>query len=52
MRDGLRRRSEAAALRWGVGRSKPGRDSRGRGALSGPAAVEARLVIRPEGGGH
>ena len=23
-------------------------DSRGRGALSGPAAVEARLVIRPE----
>ena len=61
MRDGLLRRSEAAALTWGnvevhpdgsgrlhVARSQTDQSAEGTVLYLGPAAVEALLVIRPE----
>ena len=61
MRDGLLRRSEAAALRWGdlefhadgsgrlhVARSKTGQAAEGATLYLGPAAVDTLLAIRPE----
>ena len=61
MRDGLLRRSEAAALRWGdvefhadgsgrltIARSKTDQAAGGATLYLGPAAVEALLAIRPE----
>ena len=61
MRDGLLRRSEAAALRWGdvevhedgsgrlhVLRSKTDQTGEGSVLYLGPAAVEALLAIRPQ----
>ena len=61
MRDGLLRRSEAAALRWGdvefhvdgsgrlnIARSKTDQAAWGTTLYLGPAAVEALLAIRPE----
>ena len=61
MRDGLLRRSEAAALRWGnlefradgsgrlhMARSKTDQATAGTVLFLGPAAVEALLSIRPE----
>ena len=61
MRDGLLRRSEAVALRWGdievhaddsgrlhVVRSKTDQTAEGAVLYFGPAAVEALLAIRPE----
>ena len=61
MRDGLLRRSEAAALRWGdlefhaegsgrlhVVRSKTDHAAEGAVLYLGPAAVEALLAIRPQ----
>ena len=61
MRDGLLRRSEASALRWGdvefhadgsgrlhVARSKTDQTAEGAVLYLGPAAVEALLAIRPQ----
>ena len=61
MRDGLLRRSEAAALRWGdvqvhedgsgrlhVVRSKTDQTAEGAVLYLGPAALEALLAIRPQ----
>ena len=61
MRDGLLRRSEAAALRWGdvefhvdgsgrltIARSKTDQAAGGATLYLGPSAVEALLAIRPE----
>ena len=61
MRDGLLRRSEASALRWGdvelledgsgrlhVARSKTDQAAEGAVLYLGPAAIDALLAIRPE----
>lgn len=61
MRDGLLRRSKAAALRWGdvelhgdgsgrlhVARSKADQSAEGAVLYLGPATIQAILAIRPE----
>ena len=61
MWDGLLRRSEASALRWGdvevhadgsgrlhVVRSKTDQTAEGAGIYLGPASLEALLAIRPQ----